>query len=206
MDVIVGLLYAKDLLKCFQDHRDDVPIRELLRPAYYVPASKKVNSLFKEMQQQRVHIAMVVDEYGGIAGLVTVEDIIEEIVGEIQDEYDSGRGTCTASRSGRTSFLLNSRLDIDTLGKLLDIDLSDEEGDTLGGFIYSHLGHVPDQGETVDIAGWHFTVLALDGRRISQVRADKIVSSKPDGESADVDQSALSRRKSLLNTSSLSNS
>ena len=93
VDVIIGLLYAKDLLRCFRDNRTDVPIRDLLRPAYFVPASKKVNQLLREMQLQRIHLAMVVDEYGGIAGLVTIEDIIEEIFGEIQDEYDVNEAT-----------------------------------------------------------------------------------------------------------------
>ena len=176
VDVIVGMLYAKDLLPCFRDNRTDMPIREILRPVYYVPASKKVNVLFKEMQQQRMHLAMVVDEYGGIAGLVSVEDIIEEIVGEIQDEYDVDE-EMQYQPIGEHAYLLNSRLDVDSLAKLLDLDLAEEESDTLGGLIYSRLGHVPEQGETVDIDGWRFCVLSLDGRRINQVRADRIIQS-----------------------------
>ena len=86
---IIGLLYAKDLLKCFGEERDDMPIHELLRPTYFVPVSKKLNMLFSEMQKERVHIAVVVDEYGGTAGVVTIEDILEEIVGDIEDEYDT---------------------------------------------------------------------------------------------------------------------
>ena len=93
LDHVVGFLYAKDLLRCFQKNQYDVPISALLRPAYFVPVSKKVNALLREMQKRHVHVAMVVDEYGGTAGLVTIEDIIEEIVGEIQDEYDA-RGRC----------------------------------------------------------------------------------------------------------------
>jgi CBS domain containing-hemolysin-like protein len=179
VDVIVGLLYAKDLLRCFRDNRTDVLIRDLLRPAYFVPASKKVNHLLHEMQVQRIHLAMVVDEYGGIAGLVTIEDIMEEIFGEIQDEYDVNEATLFQP-FGDQSYVLDARLDTDTLGKLLDVDLDAEGTDTLGGLIYSHLGHVPVQGETIDLAGWRLRVLGLDGRRIKQVRADRLPPPPPE--------------------------
>jgi CBS domain containing-hemolysin-like protein len=172
-DVIVGLLYAKDLLRCYREHRTDVSIRDLLRPATFVPASKKVNQLLREMQVQRIHLAMVVDEYGGIAGLVTIEDIMEEIFGEIQDEYDVNEAMLFQS-FGDQSYILNARLDMDTLGKLLDLDLDEEAADTLGGLIYSRLGHVPVQGETVELDGWRLRVLSLEGRRIKQVRADRL--------------------------------
>lgn len=179
VDVVIGLLYAKDLLRCFRENRTDAAIRDLLRPAYFVPASKKVDQLLREMQVQRIHMAMVVDEYGGIAGLVTIEDIIEEIFGEIQDEYDVNEQTLYQS-FGESSYILNARLDIDTLAKLLDIDLDDEDADTLGGLIYSRLGHVPVQGEVVDLHDWRLRVLSLDGRRINQVRADRIQSPPAD--------------------------
>lgn len=173
VDRIVGILYAKDLLKCFRDNRFDVPIRELLRPGYFVPASKKVNALFREMQQQRNHLAIVVDEYGGIAGLVTIEDILEEIVGEIQDEYDTNEEAYWQP-IGEYAFLVNSRLDVDSLAELMNIDLEEEEADTVGGLIYSLLGHVPEQGETLDLDGWRVTVLSVEGRRINQVRVEQI--------------------------------
>ncbi len=173
VDVIVGLLYAKDLLKCFRDNRTDAPIRELLRPPYFIPASKKVTALFREMQQQRVHQAIIVDEYGGVAGLVTIEDILEEIVGDIQDEYDV-REEAYYQPSGDHAYIINSRLDLDSLADLLDIDIEEEEADTVGGLIYSRLGHVPEQGEMLEIEGWRFTVLSLDGRRIVQVRVEQI--------------------------------
>jgi Mg2+/Co2+ transporter CorC len=173
VDVIAGVLYAKDLLRCFRENRTDVAIRELLRPAYFVPASKKVNQLLREMQVQRIHLAMVVDEYGGIAGLVTIEDIIEEIFGEIQDEYDVDEAMLFQS-FGDQSYILNARLDIYTLGKLLAIDLDEEGTDTLGGLIYSRLGHVPVQGETIPLGDWRLRVLSLEGRRIHQVRADRV--------------------------------
>ena len=173
IDRIVGFLYAKDLLHCFQENRDDMPISTLLRPVYFVPESKKVNALLREMQKRRVHVAMVVDEYGGTAGLVTIEDIIEEIFGEIQDEYDEEEDIFVESIDDG-KYLLNARYDLYSLSKLLDIEVSQEDADTLGGLLYSVLGHVPDQGESVDVAGWRFTVLSLDGRRIDQVRAEPV--------------------------------
>ncbi len=172
IDRIVGMLYAKDLLTCFQANRGDVPIRTLLRPATYVPASKKVNTLLREMQRDHIHIAMVVDEYGGTAGLVTIEDILEEIVGDIQDEYDLEE-TYVQSIAPDT-YLLNARFDVYSLAKLLDAELPDEDADTLGGMIYSFLGHVPRQGESIEVGGWRFTVIALEGRRIEQVRAEPL--------------------------------
>ncbi|HXF61091.1 MAG TPA: hemolysin family protein [Caldilineaceae bacterium] len=171
IDHIVGFLYAKDLLKWLAENGGDVEIRTLLRPATFVPASKKVNLLLREMQRNRIHIAMVVDEYGGTAGLVTIEDIIEEIVGEIQDEYDLEEEVYI-QLLGPNTYLLNARLDLYSLAKLLDTELPEEDADTLGGMIYSVLGHVPEPGESVVVGGWLFTVLALDGRRIDQVRAE----------------------------------
>jgi magnesium and cobalt transporter len=138
-----------------------------------VPVSKKVNTLLREMQRDRVHIAMVVDEYGGIAGLVTIEDILEEIVGEIQDEYDEDEETYVQVLEPNR-YLLNARLDLYSLAKLLDTELPEEDADTLGGLIYSELGHVPVPGEMVEVGGWRFTVLSLDGRRIEEVRAEAL--------------------------------
>jgi len=174
IDAIVGLLYAKDLLTCFRESQTDRPIRELLRPAYFVPASKKVDALFQEMQQQRVHIVVVVDEYGGTAGLVTIEDILEEIVGEIQDEYDLEEDVYVQG-IGQDIYLLNSRLDVYSLTKLLDIEVDTDSADTLGGLLFSLMEHVPEQGESIEYDGWRFTVLSLDGRRIEQVRAEAVV-------------------------------
>jgi CBS domain containing-hemolysin-like protein len=177
IDQIVGFLYAKDILMVLAnnqtDNQTDVPVRSLLRPPYLVPMSKKVNSLLREMQRDRVHIAMVVDEYGGIAGLVTIEDILEEIVGEIQDEYDLNEETYV-QMLGPDRYVLNARLDLYTLAKLLDTELPEEDADTLGGLIYSELGHVPVAGEMVEVGGWRFTVLSLEGRRIEEVRAERI--------------------------------
>jgi len=186
IDRVVGFLYAKDLLRCFQENRDDMPISTLLRPAFFVPASKKVNVLLKEMQKRRVHAAMIVDEYGGTAGLVTIEDIIEEIVGEIQDEYDEEEEVSIQALGGNV-YLLNGRLDIVEVSKLIGAYVSEEDADTLGGLIYSKLGHVPIQGEAVEVAGWRFTVLSLEGRRIDDVRAEPVAQADADGEHTIID-------------------
>lgn len=175
IDHIIGILYAKDLLRCFRDDMTDVPIRGLLRPPYFIPASKKVDALLQEMQKHRVHIVTVVDEYGGTAGLVTIEDIIEEIVGDIQDEYDLEEDAYV-QMIGPDTYLLNSRLDLYSLSKLLDIQLDTDAADTLGGLLFSLMEHVPEQGECVEYQGWRFTVLSLDGRRIEEVRTERLTS------------------------------
>ncbi|MBX3013220.1 MAG: HlyC/CorC family transporter [Caldilineaceae bacterium] len=193
IDRILGILYAKDLLRCFRDQTTDVPIRQLLRPPYFIPASKKVDALFQEMQKHRVHIATVVDEYGGTAGLVTIEDIIEEIVGDIQDEYDIEEDIYVQG-SGPDTYLLNSRLDVYSLSKLLDINLDTDTADTLGGFLYSLMEHVPEQGEYVEHQGWRFTVLSLEGRRIEQVRAERVPT--PSQEEPDTAGKSVHERRS----------
>jgi putative hemolysin len=201
IDSIAGVLYAKDLLKCFRDNQTDVSIRSLLRPAYYVPTSKRVDTLLREMQKHHVHIAVVVDEYGGTAGLVTIEDIIEEIVGDIQDEYDHEEDSYV-EMVGPGNYVMNARLDVYSVSKLLDVELPDEDADTLGGMIYSLLGHVPEPGEPVEVSGWRFTVLSLDGRRIEQVRAERIeeLELKPDEETVD-GGSSLPGTSSIFNLS-----
>ncbi|MBO9392773.1 hemolysin family protein [Caldilinea sp.] len=199
IDAIVGLLYAKDLLKCFRDQRMDVQIRELLRPPYFIPASKKVTALLREMQQQRVHLAIVIDEYGGVAGLVTIEDILEEIVGDIQDEYDVAEEVYLQPVSENT-YLVNSRLDLDTLSDVLGIDLEEEEADTVGGLIYSRLGHVPEQGEALELEGWRFIVLSVDGRRINQVRIERVIPASQESDEVEAADSIPNRNSQTQNS------
>jgi CBS domain containing-hemolysin-like protein len=181
IDHVIGFLYAKDLLKVFQGDQADAPIRSLLREAHFVPASKKLNALLREMQKHRVHIAMVVDEYGGTAGLVTIEDILEEIVGEIEDEYDEVEEP-EVEAIGPNAYLLSARYDVYSLSKLLGVQLPNEDADTLGGLLYGQFGHVPEPGESVVLSGWRFTVLSLDGRGIDQVRAESVDGAPPAGE------------------------
>lgn len=169
IDNIQGVLYAKDLLKYLRDGRTDTPIAKIVRPVYFIPESKKVDELLQELQKRKVHIAIVVDEYGGTAGLVTIEDLLEEIVGEIQDEYDAEEPTVEAVNSHE--FLFDARVPIDEVNKLLEVELPSEGGDTLGGFIYSQLGKVPAMGDRVEFENVTIEVLSVVGRRIKQVRA-----------------------------------
>ncbi len=172
IDHLLGVLYAKDLLLCLRDGSQDISVRQLLRKAYFVPQSKKLDELFEEMQAHRIHMALAVDEYGGTAGLVTIEDLLEEIVGEIQDEYDSEEPQL--KKLAPEIYIFNARYDIDEVSQLINVDLSAgrENIDTLGGFIYSQLGRVPEQGESIQFKDWRFTVLSVDSRRIEEVRVE----------------------------------
>jgi putative hemolysin len=169
VDNVIGVLYAKDLLRYLRDGRTDVPLGRILRPAYFVPESKKVDELLGELQQRKVHMAIVVDEYGGTAGIVTIEDLLEEIVGEIQDEYDAEEPT--VEEVAEDEYLFDARVPLDEVSKLLGVELPAEGGDTLGGFIYSQLGKVPAVGDTIEHGPVNIEVLSVAGRRIKQVRA-----------------------------------
>ena len=174
IDNIVGLLYAKDLLHILQNGQKQVSMRELLRPAYFVPDTKKADALLTEMQAQRIHMAIVVDEYGGVAGLVTLEDIIEEIIGEIQDEYDLSEEEPVQEVSpGEYVFL--GRIDLDDFNDVMDSDIPKVESDTLAGFLYDHFGRVPHDGESFQTHGLLLTIEQVIGRRIRRVRAQRVI-------------------------------
>ncbi len=175
IDNIVGLLYAKDLLRCFHENRPDTALAQILRPAYFVPESKKLDDLLKEMQGRQIHLAVIVDEYGGTAGIVTIEDMIEEIVGDIRDEYDSEEPLIQTLNAN--THLFDARISLDEVSDVIEADLTEiyDNVDTLGGLIYSELGRVPEQGEGLDVEAWRFTVLGVNSRRIEQVRAERIV-------------------------------
>lgn len=174
IDNIVGLLYAKDLLRVGRLGDPAVPFRQLLRPVYFTPETKKLDDLLAELQQQRVHMAIVVDEYGGVAGLVTLEDIVEEIVGEIRDEYDLDEEALYEQVSAN-EYIFDARFNWNEAGRLLKLPpVEDDDSDTLGGFIYSRLGHVPAPGEKVLAADIQFEVLTVSGRRIRKVRARRL--------------------------------
>ena len=194
IDHLIGVLYAKDILLCLRDGNHDTPVRQLLRRAYFVPQSKKLDELFEEMQAQRIHMALAVDEYGGTAGLVTIEDLLEEIVGEIQDEYDSEEPQL--KELAPDIYIFNARYDVDEVSRLINVDLSatHESIDTLGGFIYSQLGRVPEQGESIQFKDWRFTVLSVDSRRIEQVRVEPVGSSSPENSEQTLSQSAAAER------------
>jgi CBS domain containing-hemolysin-like protein len=173
IDNITGVLYAKDLLKHLRDGSPTAPATPLAREASYVPETKKVDELLHEMQQRRVHLAIVVDEYGGTAGLITIEDLIEEIVGEIQDEYDIEEAPMIEEVS-ETEAVFDARVSIRDVNDTLDLDIGDEDFDTLGGLVYHELGKVPSAGDEVRVDGAVVTVLSTLGRRVKKVRVTKV--------------------------------
>lgn len=170
IDNVLGVLYAKDLLRTMHSGSPVTTLRELLRPAYFVPEAKKVDELLDEMQSRRVHMALVVDEYGGIAGLVTLEDIVEEIVGEIRDEYDQAE-ELPFQRLGEQDYLFLGRVDLDDFNEIMHSNLQKDEAETLGGLIYSRIGRVPLSGESLQVEDLTLTVEQVSGRRIRKVRA-----------------------------------
>jgi len=169
IDNIVGLLYAKDLLAITDDDATIASKRKLLRTAYFVPETKKVDELLTEMQSRGVHLALVVDEYGGFAGVVTLEDIVEEIVGEIRDEYDTGEEQLYTQISDNEFFILG-RATIDEFNEITGAELSDEYADTLGGYLYGQIGRVPEPGEMVISDGIEFVIEQVQARRILNVK------------------------------------
>jgi putative hemolysin len=169
IDNIVGLLYAKDLLAITDDDATIASKRKLLRTAYFVPETKKVDELLTEMQSRGVHLALVVDEYGGFAGVVTLEDIVEEIVGEIRDEYDTGEEQLYTQISDNEFFILG-RATIDEFNEITGAELSDEYADTLGGYLYGQIGRVPEPGEMVISDGIEFIIEQVQARRILNVK------------------------------------
>jgi CBS domain containing-hemolysin-like protein len=169
-DNVIGLIYTKDMLKAWRAGNGVGTLRELLRPAKFVPETKKIDELLDEMQAARIHIAIVVDEYGGIAGLVTLEDIIEEIFGEIQDEYDDGEEE-PYQEVGPGEYLFNGRVLLDEINEIMGTELPTDNADTLGGLIFNSIGRVPTKGETLTEADVLLTVEELNERRIHKVRA-----------------------------------
>lgn len=168
IDDIVGILYAKDVLKAMRDGHPS-PLERIVRKVYFTPESKRVNELLQELQKTRVHVSIVVDEYGGTAGLLTIEDILEEIVGEIQDEYDTEEPDYI-SLPDSDGYILDGGINIGDANELLHIKLPEAGSDTVGGFIYDQLGHVPVIGETVRYAGLVAEVLEVVDRRILKVK------------------------------------
>ena len=172
IDDIVGIVHAKDLMRAERDDHEDQPVGELARPAFFVPETKGVADLLREMQQRRVHMAVVIDEYGGTAGLVTLEDIIEELLGEIVDEFDVEDAMIEPLPGG--DYRVNARMALDEVNDLLRAHLPEGDWDTLGGLLLSELGHVPTDGESVEVDGWQLTAQRVVGRRIGRVRIHRV--------------------------------
>jgi putative hemolysin len=177
IDNVTGVVYAKDLLRFLRDGSQTAPVQPLAREPSYVPETKKVDELLHEMQTRRVHVAIVVDEYGGTAGLITIEDLIEEIVGEIQDEYDVEESMI--EEVSAIEALFDARVSIRDVNDTLDLEIEDEDFDTLGGLLYHELGKVPNVGDEVRVDGAIVTVLSTAGRRVRKVRVTKVVPQEP---------------------------
>jgi putative hemolysin len=171
-DNIVGVLYAKDLLRRMPESKKDTKVATLARPPLFVPEQKKVSDLLREMQQERVHMAIVVDEYGGTAGLVTIEDLIEEIVGEIVDEYD--REEPLVEPLDDSSIRVDAKMPIDEVNEMLQVDLPHEDWDTVGGLVFGLTGRVPRPGEIVRYDSLEFRTERVAGRRIQKVVIKKV--------------------------------
>lgn len=167
VDDVLGIAYTKDLMRAERDGKGFQPVAGLLRTAHFVPETKAVASLMREMQAGKFHLAVLVDEYGGIAGIVTLEDCLEELVGDIVDEYD--QETSEVERLADGALSVDGGFDVDDLADLLEIELPNEEWDTVGGFVFGTLGHVPAVGDVVVHAGHRFEVTEVDGRRIERV-------------------------------------
>jgi CBS domain containing-hemolysin-like protein len=187
VDNITAVIYAKDVLKYLRGSGNDAlaePCLPLGREPYFVPETKKVDELLQEMRKSRVHMAIVVDEYGGTAGLISIEDLIEEIVGEIQDEYDVEEEHIELVNEHEALF--DARVSIRDVNDTLDLELDDEDFDTLGGLLYHELGKVPSAGDEVRVDGARVTVLTTTGRRVGKVRVEKVaVATRPDDDEED---------------------
>ena len=166
-DDVAGIVYAKDVLKAVHQGKQDMPLAEIVREVHFVPESKKVADMLREMQREKFHIALVTDEYGSLVGLVTLEDLLEELVGEITDEYDTEEPEI--EQVADDVYRVDGKISIDEINELLDVELPDEEWDTVGGLVLGLMGSIPDEGEEVTFQNLRFTAEAVNGRRISKV-------------------------------------
>jgi magnesium and cobalt transporter len=176
-DEVLGVLLAKDLLRYFgSDEAHDVPLLKMLRPAAVIPESKRLNALLKEFRQSHNHMAIVVDEYGGVAGLLTIEDVLEEIVGEIDDEHDQEEVAfirADGDRNGKPSFAVRALTRIEDFNEFFESELSDENYDTIGGLVMHELGRLPRRGEKVEFSGFEFVIVKADRRRVDALQVQR---------------------------------
>lgn len=175
LDQVLGILLVKDLLPLLcenQAHQASFELRNVLRPAMFVPESKRLNSLLKEFRDTHNHMAVVVDEYGGTAGIVTIEDILEQIVGDIEDEHDIDEEEDIRDL-GDGSYAIRALTPIEDFNERFDTEFSDDEFDTVGGLVMQRFGHLPRRGESADLGIWRFTVLNADNRRIRLLQAEQ---------------------------------
>jgi CBS domain containing-hemolysin-like protein len=167
LDDVVGVVFAKDVLRALHQGKMDMPLADIVRPAHFVPESKKATDLLKEMQQEKFHQALVTDEYGSVTGIVSLEDLLEELVGEIADEYDMEEPEMVELGDG--VFRVSGKTSIDDVNEMLDVRLPDEEWDTVGGLVLDIFGKIPVAGEETDFQGLQFRAEEVQGRRVATV-------------------------------------
>lgn len=168
IDNVIGILYIKDIVSSLNTKFDNLKIRDILRPAYFVPESKKIIDLLREFQQKKIHLAVVVDEFGGMSGIVSLEDILEEIVGEIQDEYDNEQEPI--SKLSENCYVIDARLNIEDINERLNTYISSENVDTVGGFVFSLFAKIPSQGEKISYQNLDFTIEEVIGHKIAKIK------------------------------------
>ncbi|UJP05911.1 MAG: CBS domain-containing protein [Nitrosomonas sp.] len=177
-DEIIGILLAKDLLRYYADP-EEFNVRGMLRPAVFIPESKRLNVLLKEFRSNRNHMAIVVNEYGGVAGLVTIEDVLEQIVGEIEDEYDFDEEEANIVMEADGIYRVKAITEINSFNETLGANFSDEDYDTIGGLVLNKFGRVPNRDEAVVIGDFKFTVMRADSRRLHTLKAERCIETPP---------------------------
>jgi magnesium and cobalt transporter len=172
-DNVIGILLAKDLLRYYAN-ADEFDVRDMLRPAVFVPESKRLNVLLREFKSNRNHIAIVVDEYGGVAGLITIEDVLEQIVGDIEDEFDfdETEDNILPDKAGR--YRVKAVTEIDDFNEHFACNFSDDDFDTVGGLVVNRFGHVPKRSESITFDGFRFQVLRADSRKVHSLMVERI--------------------------------
>jgi magnesium and cobalt transporter len=169
---VIGILLAKDLLRYYAG--EDFEVRDMLRPAVFIPEAKRLNVLLKEFRSNRNHIAIVVDEYGGVAGMVTIEDVLEQIVGDIEDEYDYDEDEDNIIQNADGHYRVKALTEIVDFNEVVGTDFSDEEFSTIGGLVVNKFGHLPKRGDSVVIENLSITVLRSDSRRLHSIQVEVI--------------------------------
>jgi CBS domain containing-hemolysin-like protein len=172
IDNIIGLLYAKDLLKCWGEQEDHVSVRATMRPPYFIPETKNLERLLQEFKRKRVHLAIVIDEYGGTSGLITIEDLLEQIVGDIQDEYDREEALFAANSDG--SITADAHMPVEDLEEYFSIQIERDKFDSVGGLIFHLTGKIPTTGDIIEGAGLQLTIIDADERRIKRIHIARI--------------------------------
>ena len=167
IDNIIGLLYAKDLLKHWGNGQEQLQLRSIVRPPYFIPETKNLEQLLQEFKRKHVHLAIVIDEYGGTAGLITIEDLLEQIVGDIQDEYDREEALFEINADG--SVTADARMPVEDLEELFEVEIERDKFDTIGGLIFHLTGKIPAIGDVVEGAGLHLSIIDADERKIIRV-------------------------------------